>query len=275
MNSKDIIYFPVRSLKRLIKSLIIVINECKYPEEKRYQDLIETYKICKLNHLRNENIKYLNTILKSLGFKNYNELDGLYSEHLIIFSAIARSNYKIKNILEIGTHNVKTASILSRLFPKAQITTIDLDDDDKTFKETYKRDKNLKLFIQNRNKILSKHSNINFMQFNSLNLTITNKNIPKQDLIWVDGAHGYPVVSSDITNAIRLMNKSSILMCDDIWKSTKKNDDMYVSKAGYETISCFSDAKIIKTNFFRKRIGKSFNGNYKFISFSKLIKDKT
>ena len=259
----------------MIKSLIIVINECKYPENKRYKDLIETYKICELNHYRNENIKYLNNILKSLGFKNYNELDGLYSEHLIIFSAIARSNYKIKNILEIGTHNGKTASILSRLFPKAQITTIDLDDHDETFKQTYKRDKNLKLFIKKRNKLLSKHININFIQFNSLNLTIANKKIPKQDLIWVDGAHGYPVVSTDITNAIRLMNKSSILMCDDIWKSTKKNDRMYVSKAGYETISCFSDAKIIKTHFFRKRIGKSFNGNYKFISFSKLIKDKT
>ena len=258
----------------MIKSFIIEINEFRYPEKKRYKDLIKTYKKCKLSHLRNENIKYLNNILKSLGFKNYNELEGLYSEHLIIFSAIARSKYKIKNILEIGTHNGKTTSILSRLFPNARITTIDLDDDDETFKGTYKRDKNLKLFIKNRNKLLSKHNNINFIQFNSLNLTISNKNIPKQDLIWVDGAHGYPVVSSDITNAIRLMHKSTILMCDDIWKRTKKNDQMYVSKAGYETISCFSNAKIIKTNFFRKRIGKSFNGNYKFISFSKLIKDK-
>tara|TARA_Y100000991_G_scaffold210688_1_gene192256 strand:+ start:3349 stop:4176 length:828 start_codon:yes stop_codon:yes gene_type:complete len=274
LNSKDVIYFPIRSLKRLIKSFIIEINEFRYPEKKRYQDLIKMYKKCELSHLRNENIKYLNNILKSLGFKNYNELEGLYSEHLIIFSAIARSKYKIKNILEIGTHNGKTTSILSRLFPNAHITTIDLDDDDETFKGTYKRDKNLKLFIKNRNKLLSKHNNINFIQFNSLNLTISNKNIPKQDLIWVDGAHGYPVVSSDITNAIRLMHKSTILMCDDIWKRTKKNDQMYVSKAGYETISCFSNAKIIKTNFFRKRIGKSFNGNYKFISFSKLIKDK-
>ena len=62
-------------------------------------------------------------------------------------------------------------------------------------------------------------------------------------------------------------------MCDDIWKKTKKNDDMYVSQAGYETLSSFSEAKIIKTFYFRKRIGKSFNGNYKFISFSKLIND--
>ena len=50
---------------------------------------------------------------------------------------------------------------------------------------------------------------------------------------------------------------------------------MYVSKAGYETLLSFGNAKIIKTFFFRKRIGKFFNGNYKFISFSKLSNDLT
>ena len=64
---------------------------------------------------------------------------------------------------------------------------------------------------------------------NSLNLSFSNKNIPRQDLIWVDGAHSYPIVSADITNSIRLMkNKRSILMCDDIWRKTKRNDNMYV-----------------------------------------------
>ena len=62
-------------------------------------------------------------------------------------------------------------------------------------------------------------------------------------------------------------------MCDDIWKKTRKNDNMYVSNAGYETLLSFEKAKIIKTYFFRKRIGKKFNGNYKFVSFSKLVKD--
>ena len=265
----------MRKIKQLIRLFLLEINEYKYPEKKRCQDLINTYKKCNLNHDRNANLKYLNKVLQSLGFKKYSEIDGLYSEHLIIFAAIAKSDYKINNILEIGTHNGRTASILSRLFPKANITTIDLKDNNPTFKNTYKRDKNIKLFIKNRNKLISQQKNINFIQMNSLELSISNNknNINKQDLIWVDGAHGYPIVSVDITNSIKLMNKKSILMCDDIWKKTKRNDNMYVSNAGYETLLSFEDAKIINTHFFRKRLGKEFNGNYKFISFSRLIEN--
>ena len=273
MNFKYLIVYPLKKIKQLIKSFISELNEYKYPEKMRYQDLINTYNKCKLNNNRNANIKYLNNVLELLGFKKYNEMDGLYSEHLIIFAAIAKSDYKINNILEIGTHNGKTSSILSKLFPKATITTIDLEDNNPIFKNTYKRDKNLNLFIKNRNKLISMHKNINFIQMNSLKLSIANNNISKQDLIWVDGAHGYPIVSADITNSIKLMNTKSILMCDDIWKKTKRNDNMYVSNAGYESLLSFEEAKIIKTYFFRKRLGKKFNGNYKFISFSKLFKD--
>ena len=237
----------------------------------RCKDLINTYKKCNLKHNRNANIKYLDNVLERLGFKKYSEMDGLYSEHLLIFASIAKSDYKINNILEIGTHNGRTSSILSKLFPKANITTIDLQDNNPTFKNTYKRDKNLKLFIKKRNDLISQQKNVNFIQMNSLELTVANNNIPKQDLIWVDGAHGYPIVSADITNSIRLMNNKTILMCDDIWMKTKRNDNMYVSNAGYETLLSFGEAKIIKTFFFRKRIGKEFNGNYKYISFSKLV----
>ena len=162
---------------------------------------------------------------------------------------------------------------MSKLFPKATITTIDLEDNNPIFKNTYKRDKKINLFIKNRNKLISQQKNINFIQMNSLELSISNNNIHKQDLIWVDGAHGYPIVSADITNSIKLMNKKSILMCDDIWKKTKRNDNMYVSNAGYETLLSFEDAKIIKNYFFRKRLGKKVNGNYKFISFSKLVEN--
>ena len=55
-----------------------------------------------------------------LDLEKYNELEGMYSEHLIIFAALAKSNNQIRNILEIGTHNGKTACILARLFPLAK-----------------------------------------------------------------------------------------------------------------------------------------------------------
>ena len=138
MNFKYLIVYPLRKIKQLIKSFISELNEYKYPEKMRCQDLINTYNKCNLNNNRNANIKYLNNVLELLGFKKYNEMDGLYSEHLIIFAAIAKSDYKIKNILEIGTHNGKTSSILSKLFPKANITTIDLEDNNPTFKKPIK-----------------------------------------------------------------------------------------------------------------------------------------
>ena len=195
----------------------------------------------------------------------------MYSEHLIIFAALAKSKNQIRNILEVGTHNGKAACILARLFPLANITTIDLKDNDPKFRDTYSRENNFKLFIEKRDNLLSKEKNINFIQINSLKLSNLKKSMPIQDLIWVDGAHGYPIVTSDITNAISLMDKKSILMCDDIWKRSRRNDDMYESIAGFKTLHAFEEAKIIRTNYFRKRIDKLFNWNYKYVSFSKLI----
>ena len=35
------------------------------------------------------------------------------------------------------------------------------------------------------------------------------------------------------------MNKSTILMCDDIWMQSRNNDSIYQSKAGFETLESF------------------------------------
>ena len=160
MNFKDLIFYPLRKIKRLFWLFFSEINEYKYPEKLRYQDLVNTYKKCNLKHNRNTTINYLDNVLESLGFNKYSEMDGLYSEHLIIFAALSKSDYKINNILEIGTHNGRTATILSKLFPKANITTIDLEDNDPIFKNTYNRNTNLRLFIKNRNKLISQQKNI-------------------------------------------------------------------------------------------------------------------
>ena len=268
---RKIVFHPYSLLKKFFLILKKELNEYRYPFKERYSCLIKTYIKCDLDKDRNLHIKYLNKKLLSLGFRKYNELEGMYSEHLIIFAALAKSKNQIRNILEVGTHNGKTACILARLFPLANITTIDLKDNDPKFRDTYSRENNFKLFIEKRNNLLSKEKNINFIQINSLKLSNLKKSMPIQDLIWVDGAHGYPIVTSDITNAISLMDKKSILMCDDIWKRSRRNDDMYESIAGFKTLQAFEEAKIIRTNYFRKRIDKLFNGNYKYVSFSKLL----
>ena len=271
MDLKRILVYPLKIVLQFLSKIFQELNELRYPYSKRILKLNNSYSLFGFNKKREYYIKHLNKALVKLGFQIYNELSGMYSEHLIIFSAISKHNKNIKNILEIGTYDARTASVLASLFPNAIITTIDLRDDDPIFKESYNRDQNYKKFIRNRNDNIKRHKNIKFLQINSLELSII-KNLPKQDLIWVDGAHGYPVIVSDITNAIGLMKQDSILMCDDIWKKCKNNDDMYQSIAGYETLNAFSRANILENNYFRKRIGKKFNGNYKFVSFSRLTK---
>ena len=243
-------------------------NEINYPRLRRYNDLIKSYDNSGISTNRNFHIEKLNRCLKYLKLPKYNEDFGMYSEHLIIFAALS-STINPKRILEIGTYDGKTAAILAYLFPNSEITTIDLRDDDSVFKSTYNRHFNLKHFSKRRNAILKKFKNIKFIQCNSLELTLNNI-FKKQDLIWVDGAHGYPTATIDITNSIRLLKKNGIFMCDDVWKNLRKNDSMYKSNASYETLNAFSELKIIKTNFFRKRIGKKYNGNYKYVSFSKI-----
>ena len=269
MKIKHLIKYPFSILKELFNFLKIEFYEYKNPTYKRYESLLKTYKLCDLNKDRDYYIGILDEKLKELDYPIYNESQGMYSEHLIIFAAISETNLKIKNILEIGTFDGKTATILSKLFPNSDIKTIDLSDNDPIFINTYARKKNAKEFIKKRNTLLSRFKRINFLQINSLELSLKNK-LPKQDLIWVDGAHGYPIVVSDITNAIGLMHQESILMCDDIFKRTTKYDSLYVSTAGFETLSAFRDSNILETHYFSKRIGRKFNSKYKYVSFSRL-----
>ena len=273
MKIKHLIKYPFSILKKLFNFLKIEFYEYKNPINKRYESLLKTYKLCNLNKDRDYYIGILDETLKELGYPIYNESQGMYSEHLIIFAAISETNLKIKNILEIGTFDGKTATILARLFPGSDIKTIDLSDNDPIFINSYSRKNNAKEFIEKRNTLLSRFKRINFLQINSLELSLKNK-LPKQDLIWVDGAHGYPIVVSDITNAIGLMHQESILMCDDIFKRTTKYDSLYVSTAGFETLSAFRDSNILETHYFSKRIGRKFNSKYKYVSFSRLNRNK-
>jgi len=266
---KSFISFIYKLPSKIINKILIEYEELIYPLNKRHEQLLESYESCGFEKNRKSYINILNKTLKKLKYPLYSESLGMYSEHLVIFACISNNKKFIKNILEIGTYDGKCASILSDLFPSATITTVDLNDDDPIFRESYSRGRNVDKFIRKRNYILSKNKKINFVKNNSLALTNL-KNFPKQDLIWVDGSHGYPVVASDITNSIRLMKKNGILMCDDIWQTTKKNDHLYVSTAGFETLLAFSKANILENIFFRKRIGKKFNNDKKFVSFSRL-----
>ena len=106
--------------------------------------------------IREDGLAKLNYVLKDVMSKPYDENDGMFSEHLVLISSISVSNLNIKRVLEVGTHDGRTALILSRLFPEAEIITIDLPSDEKSFEETYSRDNSVNEFTNKRNILIAK-----------------------------------------------------------------------------------------------------------------------
>ena len=76
----------------------------------------------------------------------------------------------------------------------------------------------------------------------------------KYDLIWIDGAHGYPVVTIDIVNSLRLLNMGGMVACDDVWTAGRKRGKLYNSMATYETLTSLRSANVIDFELIHKRL---------------------
>ena len=258
---------------RITSKSIALYKEKKTPYATRIKEQNNIFEEIGVSNDRELIQKQLNECLKEGNLPPYNEDLGMYSEHLMLFSAIALNHqYQPNNILEIGTYDGKSSLILSKLFPAATITTIDLRDNDPTFTSSYGRaeEEARMSFIKERNSILAKSNNINFIQENSLYLARLEG--AKFDMIWVDGAHGYPVACCDITSSIKLLSDKGILMCDDVWIKLGNSDKMYASTATNETLQAYDNARITRTKLIRKRLGFKHLAGEKFVSFSTLIK---
>lgn len=192
---------------------------------------------------------------KRLGdlYKKFPELATMRSEHHVLFASYAEK-ISPDSILEIGTFSGAGTRLLSTLFPDSKILSIDLKDEDPIFVSSYSRDNEEKRmeFIQNRNSVLALCENVNFMQMNSLALTCFDER--KFDFIWIDGAHGYPVVTADMINSLRLLKPDGVMLIDDVWDEVGKNDQMYKSIAAYETLSHLAAAGLVQFDLVCKRI---------------------
>ena len=221
---------------------------------------------------RSAGLKKLNEAYFNLGLPKYSEERIMNSEHLIIFASLAAKQFNPKKILEIGTYLGYSSCILATLFPESEVFTIDLKDDDSNFKNFYNRRDQAKMeeFLKVRNKYLNMRSNIKFLQESSLFLTRKTEFKDQFDLIWIDGAHGYPVVCADIINSISLANPNTIILCDDVYKNTIKNDAMYRSLASWETIEELRKTGIISSDYFFKRLG--IQKAIKFVAYITLNK---
>lgn len=193
----------------------------------------------------------LNSLCQRLFQTNYNSANGMWSDHLIYFTALSAVGFKPRKILEIGTFKGETTKILSELFPESSIRTLDISKKEMLIKGIYLYaiNSNLDLF-EHRKHNINNVSNINFNELNSLFLTLE---IGEYDLIWLDGAHGYPIASIDFTNCIRMLSRQGKLVCDDVYLNIWKEDPNYFSKAIIDSLRAFSQAEIIDYKMILKR----------------------
>lgn len=205
----------------------------------------------------------LSTIKKKFKFKKLDYFDPNLSWHYHIFSGFKKSK---KNILEIGTYEGEFTNFMSNISPESKITSIDLKKNDYDFISSYNRSSNddLKQHLKIRRKNLNK-KNIFFYEINSFNLLDKFKN-KKFDIIWVDGNHINPQVSFDIFSSIKLLKKNGILLCDDVIKDNIQN--ALISNESFKTLEYLSNIKILKNNYFLKRINIKNCKLKKYISFS-------
>ena len=206
---------------------------------------------------RQEGIKKLISTKKDLDFKLRDR--EMSSEHEVIFSSLSLSkNKSFLDILEIGTFDGFNSLLLSNLFRNSNIDTIDLSENDDDFVNFYNRKDNINKFTQHRNITLSKNKNINFIHLNSLKLLNYKK---KYDLIWIDGAHGYPVVCIDIINSLHILKENGLILCDDVFlKLNQSNSDiMYSSIATYETLNELKKQDLINFRLIYKRLNAEDN----------------
>ena len=253
----------INIFKKIYRKLIFKVSEIFFSSEISLK--LQNKNFENLNLSRQEGLDKLNLVLKKLFNEEYDEKNGMLSEHLVLLSAFSiNTKNLIKNILEIGTFDGRTALILSELFKEAKIVTVDLDENSE-FKSIYNRSLDSEKFCQKRDSIISKNKNINFFPMNSVQLLNLNNEF---DLIWIDGAHGYPVVTIDIINSLRMINREGWILIDDVWKKVDSEDSYYKSTASYETIKVLENSNLISNfNLIPKRLGHNFNSNWekKFI----------
>lgn len=206
--------------------------------------------------------------LRHAGLAEYDEDDEMFSEHLVLFGAVSRAVPGATRVMEIGTYDGRSALLLSHLFPAARILTFDLPESDAAYHSTYAIART-KQFIANRTDHLSRSSNIEFVQKNSLALTLS-RDQEGYDVIWVDGDHTYPVVAIDIANAVRMLKPGGFLMCDDILVNKTALSSPYVSLGAHEALVSLSDAGLIhQPTYVRKRLGRWHQHPRRYVAISR------
>lgn len=158
------------------------------------------------------------------------------SVHWLLFACLAR-RHRIARVLEIGTFDGQTTSLLARLFPLAEVVTVELPSTDPILANTYEYVRGglnkLTAFEERLRKNI--HApNIKLVRANSFFLPAVVEG--DFDLVWIDGGHLYPEIAWDICNAYHRVRSGGFLMCDDIIIHPKGKRDAYVSPDAHDVL---------------------------------------
>ena len=149
---------PHKIPKKIIKKIKFYIAKKNYNENYFIEKQNKIFKNLDLN--RQEGLKKLQDIKKYMNFENRESQ--MSSEHEVLFSSLSlNNNIKINQILEIGTFDGMNSLLLSKIFPNANIDTIDLPHTEGDFKNFYNRKNKIYEFINYRNNNLKKIKKFN------------------------------------------------------------------------------------------------------------------
>ncbi len=232
--------------KRFYLFLLYLLLSIGYDQKQYYLEQEKTFKELNLDIERGR--------LKLKNYLKSNNIKEPTSWHWLLAASISVSDRKVKKVLEIGTHSGRFAHFLATIFSDAEVHTIELPEDHPIYLNSYSRGEGEGLinYSEKREKLLNSCKNIEFIRENSIYLTFSNE---RYDFIWIDGAHGYPVVSIDIANALRLANPKGIIALDDVRiDNVLLETELYSSVGAWNTLRAFVSDCNVKCHLIYKRI---------------------
>ncbi len=211
----------------------------------------ERLKFSSLNLDYDKSMDLLNSVIDK---KEYDS--NFDSVHWLLAAAFSlKSKNNINRILEIGTYDGEFTKTLSRLFPNAEIVTIDLPEEDPILKKLYNRD-NQKILSEylKKQKNNTAAENIKSIKKNTFFLFDKIDPLNKFDFIWVDGGHTYPDIAWDLSNSYYLLGENGVLMCDDTILHKNEYNNGYVSTDSREVLNYIAERSKVSIFHFLKRL---------------------
>lgn len=195
----------------------------------------------------------LNRHLQVMELPPFEQCGEMASVHWLLFACLPQ-RHRVDRVLEIGTYDGQTTALLARLFPLAEIVTLDLPETDPILAGTYGfargTPEKLQAFEQ-RIQANTCSPNVKLLRSNSFFLPAVVDG--SFDLIWIDGGHLFPEIAWDMCNAYHRVRAGGIMMCDDIIVNPNGRRDDYVSPDAHRVLRYVTERTHDHLDFYLKR----------------------